>query len=331
MTAWCPAIGRRLGPAALTVGAVVGGLCLLVTLAGLLGGVRLLVFQSGSMAPDHPAGSLGVSRPVDAAELRVGDVVSVHAGDGTRVTHRVVEIRRTQDRAALTLRGDANGVDDAETYRVTEADRLVLSVPWLGHPVTFLGTRGGLLLLGVLATGLLAYAFRPTRQEGDDRVALSVLVPTAAVVLVTLTAVGTLAAWSDTAEVRSGPLAADTVVSQAQPTCSDEGGLLGVLGSARLTWPHVDTRYEYAYTVVRVSDGDVRASGTVRPDGDQGSTVVLDITSALLDLTVADRDYDVTIRARLAGSPGWTAATATVTRVHSVNLVVGLSMRCGSA
>jgi signal peptidase I len=118
--------------ALLTIGAVVGGICLLVTVASALFGLRPLVFQSGSMSPTIGTGALALSHEVDASALHVGQVVSVPTGDGERVTHRIVGIAHDGPVTQLELRGDANAVSDPHTYRVTTADVVIAQVPWLG-------------------------------------------------------------------------------------------------------------------------------------------------------------------------------------------------------
>ncbi|MDT0348104.1 S24/S26 family peptidase [Pseudonocardia charpentierae] len=78
---------RVLREVALTVGAVVGTLCLVFTLLSATVGVRPLVFISGSMAPAIETGDLAVTRPAELARLARGDVVSVFDARGVRITH----------------------------------------------------------------------------------------------------------------------------------------------------------------------------------------------------------------------------------------------------
>ncbi|TIC85511.1 signal peptidase I [Nocardioides sp. GY 10127] len=152
----------RLGDLLLTAGAVVGTVCLVLLLAGLVLDVRVLLFRSGSMAPAIPAGSLALAHQVDAADLGVGDVVSVPTATGSRVTHRLVAVQETGDGAGvLTLRGDANPADDPTTYTVATADRVVAHVPWVGYAVSWLSGPYGLLLLGAYAAVLLTIVVRP--------------------------------------------------------------------------------------------------------------------------------------------------------------------------
>ena len=116
---------------ALTVGAVVGTLCLVFTLLSATVGVRPLVFTSGSMAPAIETGDLAVTRPVELARLAPGDVVSVIDARGVRITHRVVEVDAARN--LLRLKGDANQTADPLPYATDRADLVLFSVPAGGY------------------------------------------------------------------------------------------------------------------------------------------------------------------------------------------------------
>lgn len=148
---------------------------LLVVVLPLLTGGTARGVRSGSMAPAIPQGALVLDRPVSAADLRVGDVVTYGLNvDGRRllVTHRIVSIDRSVSPELLTVRGDANRVADASRVPVTAVHgRVWLTIPWLGG----LGQRivaVRWLLLSFLASGIGAYlwaatAARRTRTEAS--------------------------------------------------------------------------------------------------------------------------------------------------------------------
>ncbi|HWV27085.1 MAG TPA: signal peptidase I [Aeromicrobium sp.] len=324
----------RLRTFTLTAGAVVGTVCLVLALASVLFDIRFLVFRSGSMGPEIPAGSVALARPVPAAELANGDVVSVIASNGVRVTHRIVSITGDGPERVLTLRGDANTTPDAETYTVAEADRVFWSVPGVGYVVAWFGSPIGLFVLGGSAVGIVVLGFGRRRRRpagGKHRRRAALIAPISAALLVVPMTSLTSAAFTDSAAVTSGTISAHSVVSQAKPACTNEGGLLGLLGFARLTWSHVDTRYEYAWSAVRVSNGAQLQSGVITPSGGAGSDVTLDISTSLLNLGVGGQNVDVIVRSRLTQSPTWVAPTVTTSRVHTISLLVGLSVRCESA
>ena len=146
--------------AALTVGAGLGLVCLLLAVAAPLVGVRLLVFESGSMSPTVETGGVALTRTVAADDLAVGDVVSVIPASGVRVTHRIVDIDRTGGQTLLSLRGDANQAPDPVPYPVTEADRVIVHVNHLGFVVDALASPYAVFGAGVFVAVLLMLAFR---------------------------------------------------------------------------------------------------------------------------------------------------------------------------
>ena len=75
----------------LTLGAVLGVLCVTWAVCAIAFGLTPLVLVSGSMSPAIEVGDLAVARAVPAERVVEGDVVSVRSPEGVRVTHRVVE------------------------------------------------------------------------------------------------------------------------------------------------------------------------------------------------------------------------------------------------
>ncbi|EMY34296.1 S26 family peptidase [Arthrobacter crystallopoietes BAB-32] len=155
--------------AALTGGAILGTLCLLLALAGMLAGAKPLIFTSGSMTPTIPAGGLALSLPAGAGDLVAGDVVSVENAQGVRITHRVQAVEHRGATAVLTLKGDANDAVDAERYVVTTGDRVVWSAPLLGYAVAALGSPYAIFAGGLLSAYLLYLAFGSANSPGGSR------------------------------------------------------------------------------------------------------------------------------------------------------------------
>jgi len=320
----------------LTAAGALGVLCLLVAAVCVALGLRPLVVTSGSMSPTTPAGSLAFAETSDARTAEVGDVVVVATGDGYRVMHRVVETAVTGERAVLTLKGDANATPDADPYVVESVGRVRFDVPWLGYPISWLATPWGLFLLATAALGLLLFAFRrggPQQRAPQDppaggrrRAVATLAAPVALAAIVAGT--GTTGAWfTDTGTITTGAAATHVIVRQAQPVCTNVDGLLGLGNVARLTWTHVDTRYEYVWELRNASTGALVTSGTAGAGQAQGSTVTLDLSTGL---TGVNTDYNVVVRAGLRSAPTWVAATTTTTPVRRTSvLILGAAMRCG--
>lgn len=126
--------------------------------------------MTGSMEPAIQTGDLVISRAIDPAELRPGQVVLVHDPDhhGRLRLHRLHAV----DGPELITKGDAN--PEVDSSPVGPADVLgigALRVPWIGIPIRD-ARDGNALALATTLTGLLtviAVAFLPAiaRTETD--------------------------------------------------------------------------------------------------------------------------------------------------------------------
>lgn len=140
-------------------------------------GATLISFRTGSMSPSMPQGALAVSMPIAAADIEVGDVVTVQRSDRSLpITHRVVEVRSPQpavsgavpspEQRELVLKGDDNAEADFEPYLVDRARRVVVAVPGLGSALMLAQSPPGMGVLTVLAGALTVWAFWPARARG---------------------------------------------------------------------------------------------------------------------------------------------------------------------
>lgn len=159
--------GRR--EFALNIGAVLGLVCIIAASVSMFLGITPLVFHSGSMSPGITTGALGLARTVPATQLEVGEVVSVTSAGGVRITHRVTALEPLADGSvSMTMRGDANSVDDPMPYEIREADRVFFHVNGLGYAVAWLSNPVAIFLGGMLAGGLCVIAFGRTKKSGHN-------------------------------------------------------------------------------------------------------------------------------------------------------------------
>lgn len=138
--------------------AVVVGAVLVPRLAG----ATPYTVLTGSMTPAYPPGTLVVSRPVPAGDVRVGEVVTyqLRSGEPEVVTHRVVGLAYDGDgELRYRTQGDANEAPDAELVRPEQVRGEVwYSLPWVGRLGVLLSPGQHRLLVQLAAGGLLAYA-----------------------------------------------------------------------------------------------------------------------------------------------------------------------------
>jgi signal peptidase len=115
-------------------------------------GFSSFVIYSGSMEPGIHKGSIAIGKPVQPADLRVGDVVAFKTRTGAAPTvHRIHEIKQEAGQVLVTTKGDANATVDPDVVVVTSGGaRIVYSIPYVGYlvelPRTVLGPRVAFML-----------------------------------------------------------------------------------------------------------------------------------------------------------------------------------------
>lgn len=143
---------------------IFGAIAIAWLLASWIFGLHLVILATGSMSPTMPAGTAVVERTADAADLAIGDVVSVpRAHDGQLVTHRIVGIDDgdgTGERI-LSLQGDANSTQDAERYVVTKVGFAIFAIPGLGIALSAVTSPIGLAALGLVLAGAILWVLWP--------------------------------------------------------------------------------------------------------------------------------------------------------------------------
>ncbi len=151
---------RAIGVAGLALGAVAVPLALLLLVTSVRGD-RLVVVESGSMAPTYATGSLLVVSPARSAEIGVGDVIAYadESRGGALVSHRVVSVLEGDEVGARSFltQGDANATVDPEPVGAAAVrGRVVRALPGLGALDRLLDRTTALVLLVGLPLVLLA-------------------------------------------------------------------------------------------------------------------------------------------------------------------------------
>jgi signal peptidase I len=319
--------GRLLRETLLTVGAVLGVMCLGWAIVMGAFGITPLVVTSGSMSPAIATGDLAFVRTVPADDLRRGDVVSVAGVSGVRVTHRIVAVERTGDRFVLELKGDANTSPDAGTYEVTSADRVLAHVPKGGYAIKAVASPAGAVAGGLLVAVVLIVAFGPgsARPRGGRRrfdvVVVALVVAGLGVGWRAAPMQATRASFTDAPSLTTGQFAAHTVLRPDSASCSSS------LLSATISWPAKDPRYDYEVVLRRVSTGAVVSTRQVTGAG--VSTTYSGLSSFGLVVGAGTVDFQVDVRSKLATATSWTSATVrTYANVRVLAIVIGATVSC---
>lgn len=159
-------VAKVLADVALWVAAVGGVICIVLVILAYAAGITLIMFKTGSMSPTIPAGSVAVVQRIPASEVEIGDVVTIDRTGDLPITHRVTSIGdgSTADERVITMKGDANAVEDPVPYTVTSGRVVLFSVPGIA---TIIVGMGNPLVLGgitIAAAVLVVWAFWPREK-----------------------------------------------------------------------------------------------------------------------------------------------------------------------
>lgn len=131
----------------------------LIIVPKFLGAVPLTILTS-SMRPAMPPGALVVVQPIDASDVRIGQVITYQLapGDPTLITHRVIAINTSSSgKKEFILQGDNNGTEDAPIVAEQVMGKVVYSVPYFGLFSNKVNTGEGQKYTRYVAYGLIGY------------------------------------------------------------------------------------------------------------------------------------------------------------------------------
>ncbi|UEA58120.1 signal peptidase I [Gordonia otitidis] len=129
--------------------------------------------QTSSMRPQMPPGTLVVSRQVDPADLRTGDVITyqLRSGQTDVVTHRIVGVGQNgRGERLFTTRGDNNPSDDPAPVRAVQVrGKVWYHVPYVGYLNEIITGREHMVAVYVVVGLLLVYAAYMLLSAALDR------------------------------------------------------------------------------------------------------------------------------------------------------------------
>ena len=111
-------------------------------------GWRVDTVFSSSMEPKLKVGSVVVTRPVKAEDIKVGDIITFYSPLKERLTsHRVIAVEQGSSFDFRT-KGDAS--EDADPFLISAQNvvgKVCFDIPWVGYVTQFVKTPVGLLLV----------------------------------------------------------------------------------------------------------------------------------------------------------------------------------------
>lgn len=146
----------------------------IMSVLGIPKGFRIFTVMSGSMEPAVTQGSVIFVIPQE--EYQNEDVITFEKTDNTStlstITHRVIDVKKDQfGQSIFVTKGDANAVQDMDdVYQDQIIGKKVLSIPFIGYPVSLAKTKVGVILLVLLPAIILSFLeFRKLAKELPKR------------------------------------------------------------------------------------------------------------------------------------------------------------------
>lgn len=156
----------RLSDALLSVLSFAGVLCIIAVVCAFALNITLIMFKTGSMSPTIPTGSLAIVQDKSAADVRVGEVITVDRPSQLPVTHRVTSIEpTTAGHYSIRMKGDANDAEDSQSYEVREVRKVLWSAPGLGYIVAKAQNPKVMAVTTLGMAVLVTWAFWPRKAR----------------------------------------------------------------------------------------------------------------------------------------------------------------------
>jgi len=137
---------------------VVIALLLVISVFPITGNYKIMIVQSGSMAPAIKMGSIVVVKPAD--DYKIGDVITFGPYTRTKAptSHRIYDIKVTEGQAVYITKGDANNAPDArEISKRDVLGKVLFSVPYVGFAVDFAKKPLGFALIIIVPAAIIVF------------------------------------------------------------------------------------------------------------------------------------------------------------------------------
>jgi len=131
---------------------------LIVSVFPITGNYKMMIVQSGSMAPAIKMGSVVLVKPAD--DYKIGDVITFGPYSRTKAptSHRIYDIKIVDGNPVYITKGDANNAPDQR--EITKRDvlgKVLFSVPYLGYAVDFAKKPLGFSLIIIIPASIIIF------------------------------------------------------------------------------------------------------------------------------------------------------------------------------
>jgi len=133
-------------------------LLLVFSIIPITGNYKVLIVQSGSMAPAIKTGSVVIVKPV--SDYKIGDVITFGQATKTKAptSHRIYDIKVVDGQPVYITKGDANNAPDAKEISKSEIiGKVLFDVPYAGYAVDAAKKPLGFALIIVVPAAIIIF------------------------------------------------------------------------------------------------------------------------------------------------------------------------------
>lgn len=134
-------------------------------------GIKPFVVQTGSMEETILVGDLVISKTVDPAILKKGDIISFKVGNSV-ITHRIIELTQEKGAPAFITKGDANNIEDETPVTYSQVEGIyVYRIAKIGNMAMFMQTPMGMIVfIGIPLCAFIIYDIIRRRLQNAKEV-----------------------------------------------------------------------------------------------------------------------------------------------------------------
>lgn len=128
-------------------------------------GYKVLQVMSGSMDDVFGIGDVILIKETKQEDIKKGDIITFKKEN--IITHRIIEMNKTNDTMYYTTKGDNNNASDAEKVKYEEIEgKYITKFVGIGYLINFLNTTEGFIILVSLPIIVIAFTiFRELRNK----------------------------------------------------------------------------------------------------------------------------------------------------------------------
>lgn len=128
-------------------------------------GYKVLQVVSGSMEDVFKVGDVILIKETKQEDIKKGDIITYKKEN--YITHRIIEMNKTNDTMYYTTKGDSNNVNDTEKVKYEEIEgKYITKFVYIGRLINFLNTTEGFIILVSLPIIVIAFTiFRELRKK----------------------------------------------------------------------------------------------------------------------------------------------------------------------